>query len=177
MDNLKKIQTVMKVFKILTKIGFVACIVGGSLCLLMLLLLFLADVVGIMDREIAMSMMSPKDAPVAVAYCVLFVGICQTFFGALIAHKWNSYYKMEEEDGTPFVEKSAKFLFSTAIYELILGFVAFVVSSVIVAVFEATHADVNFSHDMKFSFDAVTVLFTLFLSIVFRYGAEVRENK
>lgn len=142
----------------------------------MLLLLFLADVVGVMDREIAMSMMSPKDAPVAVAYCVVLVGICQTFFCALIAHKWNRYYKMEE-DGTPFVEKSAKFLFSTAIYELILGFVAFVVSSVIIAVFEATHADVNFSHDMKFSFDAVTVLFTLFLSIVFRYGAEIRENK
>lgn len=176
MDNLKKIQTIMKVLRIITKIAFVACIVGGALCLLSLLLLFLGDVMGLVGVEVAKSMISPKDISLSVAYCAVLVGLCQTIFGALITHKWNRYYKMEEEDGTPFMEESAKYLFSTAIYELIMGFVAFIVSTVIVAVFEVTHADVNFPQDIKFSFDAATVLFTLFLSLVFKYGAEVSEK-
>lgn len=67
-------------------------------------------------------------------------------------------------------------MFSTAIYELIVGFVAFLVSTIIVAVFEAANANFNFSHDVKFSFDAATVLFTMFLSIVFRYGAAVKKD-
>lgn len=176
MDSLKTIQTIMKILKILTKVAFIACIVGGAFCLFGLVMLFLADYMSLMSEEFAIGLVTPKDTTLAVAYCSMLVGLCETVFGALIAHKWNRYYKMEEEDGTPFVEESAKFLFSTAIYELILGFVAFIISVVIVAVFEATNADLAISHDLKFSFDAATVLCTLFISIVFRYGAEVRRK-
>ena len=176
MDNLKTIQTIMKVMKILTKVAFVACIVGGSLCLFGLLMLFLANGLGLMDEAVAVGMITKKDTSITVAYCAVLVGICQTLFGALIANRWNRYYTMEEADGTPFSEESGKFLFSTAIYELIMGFVAFIISTVIVAVFEATNSNMNFSHEVKLSFDAATVLFTMFLSILFRYGAAVKKD-
>ncbi len=176
MDHLKTIQTIMKVLKILTKVAFVACIVGGSLCLFGLLMLFLANGLGLMDEAVAVGMITSKDTSITVAYCAVLVGICQTLSGALISHKWNRYYTMEEADGTPFCEESGKFMFSAAIYELIVGFVAFLVSTIIVAVFETTNANMNFSHDVKFSFDAATVLFTMFLSIVFRYGAAVKKD-
>ena len=176
MDHLKTIQTIMKVLRILTKVACIACIVGGSLCLLGLLMLFLADGLGLMDEAVAVGMITPKDTSITVAYCAVIVGICQTLSGALISHRWNRYYTMEEADGTPFSEESGKFMFFAAIYELIIGFVAFLVSTIIVAVFEATNANFNFSHDVKFSFDAATVLFTMFLSIVFRYGAAVKKD-
>ena len=100
MDSLKTIQTIMKILKILTKVAFIACIVGGAFCLFGLVMLFLADYMSLMSEEFAIGLVTPKDTTLAVAYCSMLVGLCETVFGALIAHKWNRYYKMEEEDGT-----------------------------------------------------------------------------
>ena len=88
MDHLKTIQTIMKVLRILTKVAFIACIVGGSLCLLGLLMLFLADGLGLMDEAVAVGMITPKDTSITVAYCDVVVGICQRMFGVVISYKW-----------------------------------------------------------------------------------------
>ena len=176
MDNLKTIQKIMKVMKVITRIGYVMCVVGGSICLVSILVLLVLDKTGLMADEDVKAMFMFQNTVTAVAYCGCLVGLCQTAFGALITRKWNRYFTMEQNDGTPFVKESAEFLFSAAINELILGFVAFIVSLVIIAVFEVTNGEIDFPFDLKLSFDIVTVLFTMFLSLVFRYGAEVRNK-
>lgn len=177
MDNLGKIQNIMKIMKILTKIGLVATIVGCIICALSLGLLLVTQFTGIMETETALEMITSKGNPLPVAYCGVIVGLVQCFFAMLICRKFNIYYVMEEKDGNPFEEESAKYLFKAAIYELIMGFVAFIVSVVIIAVFEAKNQGYSFPFDTKFSFDAVSFLFICFISLVFQYGAEVKRNK
>ena len=176
MKNLERIQTVMKILKIITKIGFVATMVGGIICVLSLGILLVAQFSGIMNTEEAISLISPNQMTLEVAYCSVLVGLVQCFCAMLVCRKWGIYYNMEEKDGDPFVEESAKYMFSSAIFELIMGFVAFIVSLVIIVVFELRNGGYEFPYDTKFSFDAVAFLFTCFLSIVFRYGAEVKKE-
>ena len=51
MDNLKTIQKIMKVMKVITRIGYVMCVVGGSICLVSILVLLVLDKTGLMADE------------------------------------------------------------------------------------------------------------------------------
>ena len=68
MDNLKTIQKIMKVMKVITRIGYVMCVVGGSICLVSILVLLVLDKTGLMADEDVKAMFMSQNTVTAVAY-------------------------------------------------------------------------------------------------------------
>ncbi|MGN1164063.1 MAG: hypothetical protein ACI4S4_04550, partial [Candidatus Ornithospirochaeta sp.] len=172
---LRKIQKILDICSILYKIAYWACLVGACLCVLGLVLLALAQFSGLVSEEAARAFVDMEEEGLfSTAYASVLIGLVNTTFSFLVSRKWLKYFNEEKKDGTPFSEKTGKLLFDVAKYSLIMGFTAFIISVVLDGVFlagEKTGIDVKFGVDISF------VLFTMFLSLVFRYGAAVKDEK
>ena len=174
MKKLEIIQKIMQICSILNKIAYWACLVAACLCVLSILILSMGQCFHILSDEMAFGITGQKEGIYSTAYAAVSIGLVNTLFSFLIARKWVKYYDWEIKDGTPFSEETGKYLFDVAKYSLIMGFVAFIISAVIDGVFLS---GAKGGYDVKFSLDLSSVLFAAFLSLVFRYGAEVKEGK
>ena len=174
MEKLKTIQKIFRVLGIFTKIAYWACIVGACCCAAGLLFLALSQMTGLISPEAAKALADVEVGMYPQAYGSVLIGLVNTFFSFLVVRRWRNYFKAEEEDGTPFNEETGKYLFDVAKYSLIMGIVAFVISVILDGLFLGGGKT---GIDVKFTVDISSVIFTMFLSLVFRYGAEVAEGK
>lgn len=169
--TLKVIQTINKIARILTKIAFVFCIIGAVGCIIGIgVLAGMGDALKkvLNDAEVQMSL------PTMYLACTASCAVC--IVGAVLTYMAGRYFSNELEAGTPFTYEGARELFRLGIVYIAVSVGFSAILAIICAVFKNYGAD-----DTLLKFDQngniTTGIVMLLFSLVFKYGAELAEEK
>ncbi len=162
--TLSNILTVFKVARIVAKVVFILCIVGGAGCLLGLVTLPFVGLV------------APTEPSLASAYFGCLSGLIVCAGELLLAFWAERYFKGVLTTGTPFTFEGAKESLRLGIASLIISAATSVAVGMISFLF-LLFASPNVSEfDISTSVSLSTGLFFLFLSLIFKHGAELRTS-
>lgn len=174
MKSLKIVQTIVKVFKILAEIAMICAFVAAGL--------------GIVCGSVVLSTDNTAIWDMFVSFGVEEAGYTRTQLGVLLlAHSAEAiataitamftffYLKAEQRDGTPFTFDGAKGLLRLGIIYMVIAVVEAIVVSVLLSAFGLRSLEDNISAVVDGNF-ATGIVFIL-LSFVFRYGAELEQDK
>lgn len=167
--SLSTLQTIAKVAKILCKIAFIFCIVGGIGCLLGLLTLLVFGA----DTFEAIDLLESNPFYTGVLGCI--VGVIACIGEAIVAYYGERYFAHELQVGTPFTQDGAKEIFRLGIMSIIVSVAISVLTGIVYGIFMILDPAIT-DFDVSVSVSLTTGLVLLLLSVIFRYGAEIREH-
>ncbi len=155
--------------RIITRIGFVCCIIGAAGALIGGVVLLASPA---MSEELAKLIMSEMEN-ISVSVRDLGIGlIAESIFliGQAVALGFScSYYKNELLDGTPFTYEGAKKLMTTGIINLAVPFGAMCVSTGIIAM-------TGIEDLISIEYEITAGVAMILASCVFTYGTDVAEG-
>jgi len=166
--NLSRILTVFKVARILANIIFILCIVGGAGCILGLVMLPLAS--GLLESDLLL--MQEFNLPSAYIACLAGAVACAG--EAVFAFFAERYFKNVLSAGTPFTFDGSKECFRLGITSIIISASTSVLAGIIAFAIILFTASTNLNADVNMSISLTTGLFFLFLSLIFKHGAELQ---
>lgn len=168
--TLSNILTVFKIARILAKIVFICCIIASVCCLLALPMLSMAEAI------VSNDLFDEVGVDISTAYVGLIVGIVSCVGEAIFAFLAEKYFKNVLDAGTPFAFDRAKECFRLGITSLIISVAVSIISGIAsgVVLFLANTDAMEF--DFNASISISTGLFFLFLSMLFKYGAELKKE-
>ena len=163
--TLSNILTVFKVARIVAKVVFILCIVGGVGCLISLATLTIAG--SLLTAEFIVE----EGESLTASYLNCITGLITCIGEAVIAFLAERYFKNVLSVGTPFTFDGSKEIFRLGIASIIVSVATTVVLGITLGCFlliapELANADVSTSISIS------TGLFFLFMSLIFKYGAE-----
>lgn len=171
--TLSHILTVFKVVRIIAKVVFILCIVGGAGCLVGLFAL------AFMGNLLSNPMFAEEGLNLPTAYLGCIVGAIACAGEAVFAFMAEKYFQNVLNAGTPFTLDGAKESFRLGLASIIISVatsvVAGIASFVVILCTSAWGTDLNF--DINMSVSLSTGLFFLFLSLIFKHGAEQQNNQ
>jgi hypothetical protein len=165
--SLSTVLTVFKVVRIIAKVVFILCIIGGAGCLLGLAALPLAS--GILSSQFLFE----EELTLATAYLSCIVGVVACAGEAVFAFMAERYFKNVLTAGTPFTLEGAKESFRLGIASIIISVATSVLAGAVSAFILIFTPSEFLESDINMSFSLSTGLFFLFLSLIFKYGAEL----
>lgn len=166
--TLPNILTVFKVVRIIAKIVFIFCIIGGVGCLLGLFTLPLAA--GILETELIVA----EGFEIPSAYLACIVGFISCLGEAIFAFLAERYFKNVLNAGTPFTFEGSKEIMRLGIISIIISIATSVIAGIaafVIFLLAPTAAEFDFETSTSLS----TGLIFLFLSLIFKHGAEVQQ--
>lgn len=166
--TLSNILTVFKIARILAKIVFICCIIGAVCCSIALLVLPMAEAV-------VPDVFTETGIDISAVYAAITVGIIACVGEAVFAFWAERYFKSVLDAETPFTFDGAKECFRLGIASLIISVATSIVSGIaagIVTVLSKTNAaELDYSTSISLSVG----LFFMFISMLFKYGAEQQK--
>ena len=167
--SLSNIMTVFKVARIVAKVVFILCIVGGVGCVLGIITLpMVGDLLSSPMAEAGM------EAVAAIPACI--VGGITCAGEAVLAFLAERYFANVLSVQTPFTEAGAKECFRLGVASLIASVAISVVGGIVVAI--AMLASPGMAEtDVGGAISLTEGLFFMFLSLIFRYGAELTAQQ
>lgn len=164
--TLSNIITVFKVVRIVAKVIFILCVIGFAGCILAAVMLPFA--ISILPLDIL------ADKEIALAYPGCISGAIACAGEAVIAFLAERYCGNVLKANTPFTLEGSKECFRLGIASIIASVAVSVASGIAFAIFTVvTQSSPDASFDASVSLTAGLLL--LFLSLVFKYGAEVQS--
>ena len=167
--TLSNILTVFKVVRIIAKVVFILCIVGAAGCLLGCLALPMVSALlesGLLEEGMSVSL--------SYAACIVGAVVCAG--EAVFAFMAEKYFKNVVSAGTPFTFDGAKECFRLGIASLIIsvavGIAAGIASGIVMLIAGVEEAGADFNVSVSVS----TGLVFMFLSLIFKHGAELRMD-
>lgn len=168
--SLSTILTVFKVVRIIAKVVFILCIIGGAGCLLGLVTLPLVS--GILSSQFFFE----EGLTLASGYLGCTVGAVACAGEAVFAFMAERYFKNVLIAGTPFTLDGAKESFRLGIASIIISVATSVLAGAVSAFVLIFAPSALLESDISMSFSLSTGLFFLFLSLIFKYGAELTQK-
>lgn len=166
--TLSNILTVFKVVKIISKVVFILCIVGGAGCLIGLTAL------PMMEALLPMDLLAEEGLDLPTTYLSCIVGLIVCVGEAIFAFLAERYFGHVLEAGTPFTLAGAKECFRLGIASLIIEVATSVAAGVaagILLLFSQNLTEIDADASISLS----AGLLFLFLSLIFRYGSELNR--
>ena len=163
--TLSHILTVFKVVKIISKVVFILCIVGGAGSLLGLLTLPL------LKETLTVHFFEAKGLLFGEAYAACLVGLVACIGEAILAFLAGRYFGNVLNAGTPFTFEGAKEAFRFGVTSLIVSVATSTIAGMALGIFTLIWAE-PMSIDIHMSIPVSTGLFFMFLSLIFKHGAE-----
>ena len=167
--SLSILQTLAKVARIVCKVIFILCLVGGIGCLVSLLVILAFGTVALDSLGLS------GEAPVLSGALGCIIGAVACAGEAIVAYYGERYFTKELAVGTPFTKEGAKEIFRLGLIAIIVSFASSVIVGIvsgILLVFSSAAPEWDFSMTVSLG----TGLFLLLLSVIFQYGAELREH-
>lgn len=171
-QKLHAIQRIAKILYVLSKIAFVFCIIG--------LVASVISVTGLrywgeievdgMDMLAYIEQSTGEAYTIQMCYAACGGAVVICLIGGILAYYTKRYLKNELEAGTPFTREGAKELRILAILNFVLPMVASITQVAIFTELQVT--DIEFSLDVDLGY----VLVMIILSLIFDYGADMREQ-
>lgn len=161
--TLSNILTVFKVARVIAKVVFILCIVGAAGCLLALAAL-----------PIAGTILSGEGIDISYTYPACIVGLIACAGEIVFAFLAERYFKNVITAGTPFTLEGSKECFRLGITSIIISVATSIIAgfaAAICMILTMSASELDFDMSMSLS----TGLFFLFISLIFKYGAEVKQ--
>lgn len=138
--TLRTIQTFSKIGKILSKIAFICCIVGGIGCIVGLCSLAIGsgDVVKLGGVTIHGLIEKSADMKMGTIYVAVANGAIGCVGGGILAKLFGNYFKHELEAGTPFVMEGAKELRRLGIFWICVPIIGRTIMEIVYAILTRT---------------------------------------
>lgn len=173
--SLKAVQVFFKIARVLALVLFIFSIIGAVGGLLGATMLF---AFGRTSWDSALSNIVEVESlgstyAEACFSCIIAVIACAGM--AVVAKFAEVYFKNEIKVGTPFTYAGAKELLRLSIISMAVGIGTSLLIGLVMSICWVLEPDVTFS--VEYSADLTTGLSMLLMSFVFKYGAEVREEK
>ena len=171
MKNLKTIQTISKILYILTKIAFICCIVGASLCGL-----GIVSVVSLKDNpEFLRTIIElGEEFNFNTWLCACICGLIECGFGIAIYYLVQRFYKFELACGDPFKVEVADKMKNLGIIRLVLPLACSFVLGIITGAFGVEFSFISgFGITMGFVYLVVSVLIRYHLDLEQKHIAEL----
>ena len=170
--SLSILQTIAKVVRIVCKVVFILCIVGGVGCLVGLAALLIFG----SASALVTAFSDWTTVNVVLTGCFgCLTGVFGCAGGAVLSRMGERYFEHELAAGTPFTKDGAKELFRLGIASLIVSLSVSVLTAIVCGIFMIFTPAVS-DADVSMSWSLGTGLTLLLLSVIFRYGAELREQ-
>ena len=166
--TLSHILTVFKVAKIIAKVVFILCIVGAAGCALGFFAISAVD--AFMPEALI-----AEGVTADLGYLGCIIGVVACIGEAVFAFLAEKYFKNVLERGTPFALDGAKECFRLGIASLIISAAASAISGIAAAVIIMFSNSAASESEINASFSITTGLFLMFLSMIFKYGAELQN--
>lgn len=177
MNTLNVIQKLSKIGKVLSKIIFIFCVIGFCGCVVGILSMALGAPtlkIGGVTLESILSM--EAGVTTGTAYAAMAAGMILCAGEAVLAKFAEHSFKRELADGTPFTFAGAKEMQRLGILTLCLPIGTQIVAEIVHAVMEQTMQGVAPMQLDNGGSVALGIMFIV-LSLICRYGAELREEK
>ena len=169
MNNLEKVQKIMKCFQILTMIVMVFSFAGIAFTLINGSVTLMADKV--LFGELLQRLLIEADRTIDNREIGIAL-LCESvvlIFGAIEAICVFGYFKLELSEGTPFTEAGAKSIFKLGIL--------FIIVNVLSAAFSSAMEKFSFISERIDNGSGIIIgLFLIYLAMVARYGAELEQR-
>ena len=165
--TLSHILTVFKVVRVIAKVVLILCIVGGVGCLIPLVTLPLLD--GLFKAQL----LGEMGVDLLSVYPACIVGLIACTGEAVFAFFAQRYCQNVLNVRTPFTFEGAKECFRLGLVSIIVSVAVSMIAGITLAVFllfapESTEMEVSTTASLS------TGLLLLFLSLVFKHGAELK---
>ena len=177
MKTLNTIQKLSKIGRILSKIIFIFCLVGGILCAVgILCLALIPDGFKIGEVTIRGLIESKADVSLGTCYTAAAMGLVFCAGEAVLAKIAERYFRNEIGAGTPFTEKGAYEMKRLGICTICIPIGTAIIAGIVYGILKLTLKDVA---DLKFADYASIGLGIMFIvmSLICRYGAYVENEK
>ena len=177
MKTLNNIKKLSKIGKVLSRIVFIFCIIGFCGCIVGIISMALGTPtlkIGGVTLESILSI--EAGVTTGTAYAAMAAGMILCAGEAVLAKFAEHYFKRELADGTPFDLGGAKELMRLGILAICIPIGTQMIAEIVYAVMEQTMQGVA---PLQLDNDGSVTLGIMFivLSLICRYGAELREGK
>lgn len=168
--TLSNILTVFKVVRVIAKVVFILCIIGAVGCAIGL---FSLRAVG---NNLPPFIISENILSLPSVYAACISGLIACVGEAILAFLSERYFVNVLSAGTPFTMEGSKELFRLGVTSIIISAAISVASGFVFAICAYFSADLS-SFDFNASISISTGLFFMFLSLIFKHGAELRVQE
>lgn len=177
MKTLNTIQTLSKIGKVLSKIAFILSIIGAAVCCVgIVCYALLNNAIKIDGQEISAFLTQRANISGASVYAIMAAGILLCAAEAVVARFAEIYFKNELAAGMPFTFEGAQEMLRLGIITIAVPLGTVIVCAIILGIASSfvpglEKVDIDNSGSV-----ALGVMFII-LSVIFKYGAEIREGK
>ena len=177
MKTLNNIQKLSKIGKVLSRIVFIFCIIGFCGCIVGIISMALGTPtlkIGGVTLESILSIEAGVTA--GTAYAAMAAGMILCAGEAVLSKFAEHYFKRELADGTPFNLGGAKELTCLGIFTICIPIGTQIIAEIVYAVMEQTLrgvAPLQLDHSGSVTLGVMFIV----ISLICRYGAELREGK
>ena len=165
---LSHILTVFKVVRVIAKVVFILSIIGAVGCLISLLALPLVE--GVLQ-----ALADGETAKLLSAYPACIAGLIACVGEAVFAFFAERYFVNVLNAGTPFTFEGAKESFRLGVMSIIISVAVSLTAGLVIAISWLVAPQAGEEVDVSMSVSLSTGLVFLFLSLLFKHGAELRE--
>lgn len=177
MKTLKTIQTLSKIGKIISKIIFIFCLIGGIGCIVGIIgLALIPD--GLRIGGVTIHSMIEKNAEISMGTCyaAMAVGVVLCAGEAVLCKLAEKYFKNELAAGTPFTFDGAKELMRLGICTICIPIGTAVISGIVYGIMSSIFSGVEDYNISNITSVGLGVMFIV-MSLFCRYGAEITQNE
>lgn len=165
MKSLEIVQKFFKVFKVLSKIAMIFCIVISCIWVVSLICaLFYTDITTL-NKVFMVQNMNTSTLWVS-CLCGMILSIT---YGILSYYSYK-YCEKEVNDGTPFTHEGAKMIRQLAIKSIWMPIVSYIVCEIFITLYEIQY------YDFEAWFSIGWIVFLFLMAAIFDYGADLKEQ-
>lgn len=177
-STLKTIQIISKIAKIISKIGFIFCVVGASLsfCGIVAASFGTEDIIHIGNVTIKGIFENNSGMSINNIYAGMVVACVMCVIGAILCKFSELYFKHELADGTPFTLKGAMEIRRLGILNIALSLGGVMLTSIIHGIMSHFMSDIEALNLDTASTVDIGIIFII-MSLIFKYGAELISEK
>ncbi|ANE22289.1 hypothetical protein AAY81_03090 [Denitrobacterium detoxificans] len=171
--NLDAIQTIAKICRVVSIIVFACCLAGGILCVVGMACVGTPDLITVNGVTVHSIVDLSADVNLGVVYASLLTGLVFCIAGCVLGKLAKRYFDHELAAGTPFTFEGANEIMRLGIFTAVIPLgaqiIAHVGCSAMARYFEGvTCPSVEVSTSFMFGVALIV------MSVIFRYGAELR---
>ena len=177
MKTLKKIQKLSKLGRILSKIVFIFCIIGIVGCAAGIVgLTFIPDGYTIGKITIHSVVEKSEDISTGTCYAAMATAIIFCAGEAVLAKIAEKYFIHELEAGTPFTFDGAKEMLRLGVCTVCIPIISSIAAAIAYGIIYASFDSVE-KADLSNTVSIGLGIMFIVMSLVCRYGAELREHQ
>lgn len=167
--TLSNILTVFKVVRVIAKVVFILCIIGAVGCGIGLISLLAVG------NNLPSFLFSENIVSLPSAYAACISGLITCVGEAVFAFLAERYFANVLSAGTPFTLDGSKESFRLGIASIIIAVAVSLATAIVVAICAWFSTELS-KFDVNASISLSTGLFFMFLSLIFKHGAELQAN-